>query len=423
MHYTSTRDSSIHSSLSAAIRTGLAGDGGLFIPNALPAIKLRQFDASTTYADFSAQALTPFFADDPLHASLTEFCRHAFNFPVPLRQLNDNTFIMELFHGPTLSFKDFGARFLAECLNALSQQSKVTILVATSGDTGSAVAAALYKKPHINVVILYPEGQVSQRQEQQLTCWGENVLSLRINGSFDDCQHIVKILFTQAPLDHPLSSANSINIGRLLPQISYYAYHSTQFYQQYGVMPGFIVPSGNLGNVTAAYWAKTMGFPIREITLATNANRVLSDYLSTGDYQPRASISTLANAMDVGKPSNFERLQHLYPEFADFKANVTATSINDDTIKQAIDDCFQQSSAIICPHTATAYALRQQLSAQPWIVTATAHPCKFATIIEPIIGQTVAIAPQLQALLARKRKFITVDNDSQQVLAEIRRYF
>ncbi|MEE9452570.1 MAG: threonine synthase, partial [Gammaproteobacteria bacterium] len=412
-----TRNDKSKTTLSQAILSGLADDGGLFIPSTFPKINASEFDASEPFAAFAQRLLAPYFDNDPLSNHLAAHCQQAFNFPVPLKALTENTFIMELFHGPTLSFKDFGARFLGECLNQLATDKKITILVATSGDTGSAVASALYQKPNINVVILYPKGKVSPSQEHQLTCWDDNVLALKVKGNFDDCQHIVKALFAQG--DNQFSSANSINIGRLLPQMSYYAYCSTQIFQQQGIKPGFIVPSGNLGNVTAAFWAKTMGFPIGDIVLATNANQVLSDYLKTGDYQPRASIATLANAMDVGKPSNFERLQHLYRDFDEFKAHISAFSIGDDAIKRAIADCYQNTGKIICPHTATAYAVRQQLPDQPWVIAATAHPCKFASIIEPIIGRPVPMAAQLKDLLSRDTHAIEVAADVDQVAARI----
>ena len=214
------------------------------------------------------------------------------------------------------SFKDFGAHFLAECLNTLTNCKK-TILVATSGDTGSAVASAFYGKLNYRVIILYPDGQISAKQEHQMTCWDRNIFAFAVNGNFDQCQQLVKSAFCD-PIwqsSEGLSSANSINIGRLLPQITYYASSSLKFYRKYGKKPGFIIPSGNLGNATAAFWAKAIGFPIREIVLATNANQVITDYLNSGSYQSRQSITTVANAMDVGDPSNLERLNHLFDSF------------------------------------------------------------------------------------------------------------
>jgi len=410
MYFISTRNKDIRKTLSQAIQRGLAEDGGLFIPEYLPKVNLQQFTPDLTYPEFAQKILHIFFLNDPLDEKLLQLCNDVFMFPIPLKKLNNNTFILELFHGPTSSFKDFGARFLAECLNVISEGQKTTIMVATSGDTGSAVASAFYQKLNINVIILYPDKQISERQQHQITCWDNNILALAVDGTFDDCQHLVKNAFQdQWWKEHlHLSSANSINIGRLLPQIIYYAYSSVQFYHRYKIFPGFIVPTGNLGNATAGYWAKIMGFPIREIVLATNANKVIPDYLHTGEYHPRHSIPTLANAMDVGNPSNFERLQYLFNTYDSFKNNVNAISVSDDDIRKIIKDIYQQYKTIICPHTATACFARQQLSEQPWIVVATADPSKFNNIIEPIIQTKVPIAPQLKDLLNKPMRVLKV---------------
>lgn len=412
MQFISTRNPQHKVSINDAIQAGLAPDGGLYIPEKLPKISLADIAPNLSYPNFAEIILTPFFAQSPLANSLNTLCNQAFNFPVPLKVLNETTWVMELFHGPTLSFKDFGARFLAECINALSTQEKTTILVATSGDTGSAVAAAFYHKPQARVIVLFPKGEVSARQEQQITCWQDNVLAIAVKGHFDDCQHLVKSAF-KAPnwQDLHLSTANSINLGRLLPQVVYYAYWSLHFQYQHGIPAGFIVPSGNLGNVTAAYWAQAMGFPIREIVMATNANRPVQDYLATGKYQPRASINTLANAMDVGNPSNFERLLHLFADFPAFKQEVTAIAANDNDIAQTIEQVYKQTGIILCPHTATAYFARQQLSDYPWILAATADPSKFEAVIEPLIHQTIPVPLTLTHLLQRPNHSVEIAAD------------
>jgi len=421
MYFTSTAEKASRKTLSQAILCGLAEDGGLFVPETFPQLDLHSFSPDTPYPDFAQQVLKPFFAQDPIEKHLSAFCRNAFNFPLPLKTINQNTFILELFHGPTLSFKDFGARFLAEALNSLSIQHKTTVMVATSGDTGSAVAAAFHLKPQIQVIVLYPQGKISARQEHQITCWGDNVLALAVDGTFDDCQALVKEAFR----DHAwqkalhLSSANSINIGRLLPQVAYYAFTSLLFYKQHQQAAGFIVPTGNLGNATAAYWAKALGFPIREIVLSTNANVVIPDFIKTGHFTPRPSIATLANAMDVGNPSNFERLHQLYPAFATFQENVSAYSATDADIRSTIPEMYQQHKVIVCPHTATACFARKQLSAQPWIIVATADPCKFDDIIEPLLKINIPVAPQLQALLDKPTLQVPVGRnlkDLEQVL-------
>lgn len=423
MDFISTRNNEIKKTLSQAMSMGLAEDGGLFVPEYFPKVNLDEFTVNLTYSDFAKKVLQLFFQHDLLSKKIIDICTNVFKFSVPLEKLNDNTFILELFHGPTLSFKDFGARFLAECLNALSVDHKTTIMVATSGDTGSAVASAFYQKNNCNVIILYPANKISERQKHQITCWDKNILALEVDGTFDDCQDLVKSAFKNTWWQQHLhlSSANSINIGRLLPQIVYYAYSSMQCYHRYHKFPGFIVPTGNLGNATAAYWAKFMGFPIREIVLSINANQVILDYLKTGKYVPRHSISTLANAMDVGNPSNFERLQYLFKTYDIFKNNVKVISATDDDIRQTIKYIYENYKRIICPHTATACFARQQLSEQPWIIVATADPAKFENVIEPIIQEKVPMPFQLKELLNKSTHLIKIHNnlkDIQKVISE-----
>lgn len=418
MQYISTRDQTISYALSQAIREGLAPDGGLFVPKHLPAIAMDSLSQDSSYASFCAQVLNPFFEGDPLASELSSFCENAFTFNAPLKPLNDNTSVLELFHGPTLSFKDFGARFLAQCLSSVAVTEKLTILVATSGDTGSAVASAFYQKANIDVIILFPEGQISTRQQHQITCWGENIKAYAIRGSFDDCQQLVKSAFSNTALRQKfnLCTANSINIGRLLPQIGYYAYTSYHFYRQHRIKPNFIVPSGNLGNINAAYWAKMMGFPIQTIVMANNANRVMVDYLESGDYQAQQSIQTLANAMDVGNPSNIERLQYLFNTFDTFSQNVLAYSVSDEMIQQAIQEAYKKYRYILCPHTATGYIARKQCGASPWIIAGTADPCKFETVIEPIIQEKIPVSPALTQMLDRKTHFETINRDLKSIL-------
>lgn len=405
MNFISTRNPAIAITLSTAIQEGLAVDGGLFVPESMPMIDSDCFRSELSYPMFASRLLAYFFNTDPLASKLDSLCEQAFNFPIPLKQLDSNLFVLELFYGPTSSFKDIGARFLAECLNETADCQK-TIIVATSGDTGSAVASAFHRKSNYRAVILYPDGQVSANQEHQMTCWDENIFAFAVDGTFDQCQQLVKSAFFDSEwlLAGELSSANSINIGRLLPQMTYYAYSSMQFYIKHGVSPGFIIPSGNLGNATAGYWAKAMGFPIREIVLATNANRVLSDYLNSSHYQPQPSIPTIANAMDVGNPSNLERLNHLFNSFDNFKKNVKAMSVTDETIRKTIVQIYKQYQYISCPHTATAFHAHSQLDEQPWIVIATADPCKFDGTIKPLINSQVPLASQLKQLLDMPNK-------------------
>lgn len=410
MKYISTANPSVFRTLSDAMMDGMPPDGGLFVPEHMPRIDASFWSSGLSYPDFSSKLLAYFFKGDRLADALPALCDRVFHFPVPLKRLDNNLFSLELFHGPTSSFKDFGAHFLAECLNT-EVRGRKTIMVATSGDTGSAVASAFYRKSAFRVIILYPQDQISARQEQQMTCWGDNIEALAVNGSFDDCQRLVKVAFSDPywQRDGGLSSANSINIGRLLPQITYYAYSSVGYFKEHNRQAGFIIPTGNLGNATAAYWAMAMGFPIRDVVLATNANRTLADYLTNGVYQPQQSIATMANAMDVGHPNNLQRLNHLFPTFEQIKQNVRVICADDDAIRETLKRVYKDYGYIICPHTATAFYARQQLDEHAWIIAATADPCKFDGIIEPVINARVPLAPQLQRLLERPNRHLRTE--------------
>jgi threonine synthase len=407
----STRGAAAPATLSEAITRGLAPDGGLYVPNRLPTLDVSAIAAHSPLPEIARSALLGFFEEDPLQPALGQIADAALNFPAPttpVARCPDRLFVLELFHGPTAAFKDFGARFLAECLQRLeeTQNKPLTILVATSGDTGGAVAAAFHRRPWVRIVILYPKGLVSPRQEQQLTCWGENVSSLRVAGNFDDCQRLVKEAFCDVALGQRLrfSSANSINIGRLLPQMVYYVASSLEIQQRTGISASYIIPAGNLGNACAAVWARALGFPIGRIILAHNINRTVPDFLRTGDWRPRPSIATLASAMDVGNPSNMERLRALYPTMDAIREQLSAASVDDATIRSRIGEDFMHYGREWCPHTATAAEVYSRLSPEerrdrPWVVVATAHPAKFNEIVEPIIGKAVAIPESLGRLL------------------------
>jgi threonine synthase len=396
-------------SLGSAIAAGLASDGGLYVPESLPRLSAADFGELSSLADVALPLLSPFFSGDPLASELGEICREAFDFDTPLRPLGDSgNFMLELFHGPTAAFKDVGARFLASCLQRVWTDATrpLTILVATSGDTGAAVASAFHRRPGLRVVILYPEGRVSPRQAHQLGCFGDNVQALSVRGSFDDCQALAKQALADADLQArvPLSSANSISLGRLLPQMAWYA-QAALLQQRLGGGPlDFIVPTGNLGNAMAGALARAMGLPIGRIVLATTANDVLPEFFAGGDYRPRASVATLANAMDVGAPSNFERLRWLYPEAAHLRQAFQAIGVDDAGIREAIVRHHAGGLGIVCPHTATALAALERLGTAPgqsWAVVATAHPAKFERIVEPLIGESVPVPPALAALLSR----------------------
>ena len=411
MEFVSTRDPSLRVSLSVAIRQGIAPDGGLYVPERLPQFTPGEFDGATTLQAVAGRLLAPFFEGDALARSLEEVVADAFNFPAPLKPLRaapHAVSVLELFHGPTAAFKDFGARFLAACLERLPQEKgrPVTILVATSGDTGGAVAAAFHRRPWARVVILYPKGLVSPRQERQLTCWDDNVHTVAITGTFDDCQRLVKEAFADIALAqaHNLSSANSINIGRLLPQAVYYAASSLELFRGDGKAPSFIIPSGNLGNAMACIWAREMGLPIDRIELAHNANVTVPQFMASGEWLPRPSVATLASAMDVGNPSNMERMRHLFPEWSELKQHVRAHVVSDDQIRARIREDAPRWHETWCPHTATAAEVYAKLndderSAAHWVLVATAHPAKFNEIVEPLIGTTVPVPAPLAALL------------------------
>ena len=411
LHYLSTRGRSPAVTIGGAIAAGLAPDGGLYVPEALPRLDAASFDPDASLADTAATLLAPFFAGDPLSAELPAICREALDFATPLRPLPQrDAFVLELFHGPTAAFKDVGARFLAACLRRLPHQDArpLTILVATSGDTGAAVGAAFHGQPNIEVVILYPGGRVSPRQAHQLGSFGGNVRTLRVQGRFDDCQRMVKAALNDAALQavRPLSSANSISLGRLLPQMSYYAHATLRWWREHGTPLNFIVPTGNLGNALAALWVREIGLPVGEVRLACNANATLPEFFEGADYRPREAVATLANAMDVGAPSNFERLRWTFGnDDAALRHAVHAASVDDAIIRRTIAHHANAYGAVFCPHTATAIhvldTLRGSGNSAPWAVVATAHPAKFEGVVEPLVGRSIPAPSALAAMLER----------------------
>lgn len=422
MKYVSTRTQSQPLSFSQALAKGLASDGGLFVPEIFPSVDVASFSAEATIPDFAAQLLAPFLVGDDLQSRLAPICKAAFNFPIPLRFFGETPVntgkssssgpaaVLELFHGPTAAFKDVGARFLAESIGRIPSETVRTVIVATSGDTGGAVGGAFVGQRGIEVLILFPKGKISARQEKQIACWGQNIKAFAVQGTFDDCQKIVKEALADSQLCRTKNfiSANSISIGRLLPQMMYYAKSSLEFFAARGLAPNFIIPTGNLGNAVAALWAKRIGFPIGRVVLATNANRSISDFFESGVWKPSKTLATLANAMDVGNPSNMERLRMLYPTPDVLARDVQALAVSDDEIKSEIVSAFKSSGDIICPHTATAYGAQRKLAVTNAVVVATAHPSKFETIVEPLIGRTIPIPPALERLLSRNSVFTEI---------------
>jgi len=416
MHYISTRNQQHRVLLGEAIAQGIAPDGGLFVPESFPHFVPHDFEDETELPQIAQRLIAPFAAGDSLLTSeLESICSAAFDFPAPLNEIPEApapVWVLELFHGPTSAFKDFGARFLAECLERIRRDApkKLTILVATSGDTGGAVAAAFHGRPWVDVVVLYPKGLVSQRQAQQLACWGGNVRTFAVHGTFDDCQRMVKEAFLDSSLSQTtqLSSANSINVGRLLPQMVYYARAGLDLWRRNGRRANFIIPAGNLGNSLACIWARHIGLPIGEIVLATNANQTITEYLRTGEWQPRASVPTLASAMDVGNPSNMERLRSLHPDFDELQSQIGASSVDDIEIRATIRRDSHELGQVWCPHTATAAKVFRRLLARgargDWVIVSTAHPAKFNDIVEPQITRPVEVPSSLQRLLSLPRQ-------------------
>jgi threonine synthase len=407
MKFVSTRGEAPAVSLSDAIRSGAGADGGLTMPEPLPPASTHAVGQGSL-ADFATEFLKPFFAGDPLEPELESICSEAFAFPAPLAvpdPARPALRALELFHGPTGAFKDFGARFLMACFDRLGDPAQpLTVLVATSGDTGGAVGCAAEGRRSVEAVILFPKGRVSDFQERQLTCWREPVHALEVEGDFDDCQRIVKAAFADDELNrrHRLTSANSINIARLLPQAAYLAQAALTLFDATGEKPGFVMPAGNMGHGFAVLLARAMGVPIGPLVLATNANRTLKDWDETGQFAPRASVATIANAMDVGNPSNFERLITLPEELRALRVEL----VDDEQIKARIQADYRSSGYLWCPHSATAAEAYARLSEReraerPWIVGATAHPYKFRDVIEPLIGRTIEPPPALASILDR----------------------
>jgi threonine synthase len=408
-------------SLDDALRLGIASDGGLFLPERLPVFELPDFAGAETLPDVAHVLLRPFFAASTLAGELDAILEETYSFPIPATPLpveGQDVSLLELYHGPTVAFKDVGAGFLAACLSRLEGDvdNPLTILVATSGDTGGAVAAAFDKRRGMRVVVLFPDGRVSERQAHQLCCWSDNVVSLKVQGSFDDCQALVKGAMADEQLSaaHRFSSANSINIGRLLPQSTYYADASLRHFRRTGNKPGFIIPTGNLGNAFACVMAREMGLPIGPIILATNANQTIAEYFETLEWLPRASLQTLASAMDVGDPSNMERLRHLVGEADVLREQLGVLSVSDAQIEAAIREDYATFGFATCPHTATATHTWRQLDdelshSHDWILVATAHPAKFETIVEPLIGEAVPVPPELAELLTRPARDVSIE--------------
>jgi threonine synthase len=401
MRLHSTRTPTLGASFLEAVQAGLAADGGLFVPDELPRFADIPELLTLDFPSRSVAILHRLLGDEFPRATVEELARSAFTFPAPLVKVSDRVAALELFHGPTLAFKDFGARFLARVLALGVGGEPRTVLTATSGDTGAAVASAFHGLPGVRVVVLYPAGRVSPLQERQFATCGGNVLALAVDGVFDDCQRLVKGAFEDAELVERLglTSANSINIARLLAQTLYYFEAAAQVA---GDAPLVVaVPSGNFGNLTAGLWAQAMGVPIAAFVAATNANRVVPDYLDSGTYDPRPSVATLSNAMDVGAPSNWERIFALFGGDHDaMAAALRWGSCTDAETEQVVVE-LDRAGYLADPHGAVAcQVLRSQLrEGEQGIFLATAHPAKFREALAPALGREIPLPKELSALL------------------------
>ncbi len=423
-------------SFQEAVFQSLPADNGLYMPTELPLLDDAFFNEieKFTFPEIAFQVATMLLDDEIPALKLRDLIEDAIDFPAPVVALDKEVYVLELFHGPTLAFKDFGARFMARTMSWFLQQSpgeqERTILVATSGDTGSAVAQGFLNVPGINVVLLYPSGKVSEIQEKQLTTVGNNVSALEVSGTFDDCQRMVKEAFLDQELrkEVALSSANSINISRLIPQSFYYFNAYAQLKRDLGFNPDwplvFSVPSGNFGNLCGGLIAQQMGLPIDHIVASTNVNDVVPEYLETGKFTPRPSVQTISNAMDVGNPSNFARLQAFYgyvgsdDELLDsIQEDISGNRFSDDTTEQAIQEVYENYYGyIMCPHTAVGYLglkdyLEKQSGRANGVVLATAHPAKFKDTVEEAIGESIPLPETLQAVLNQPKQATSISSD------------
>lgn len=425
----STKGKAKEVSFEEAVFKGLPEDNGLYMPQAIPRLDHRFFDqlSQLTLPEIGTEVSHALIGDEIPKPALQTIIEEAINFPAPVVHLYDRMYALELFQGPTLAFKDFGARFMSRVMAHFLQQEdrEINILVATSGDTGSAVAQGFFNVPGIKVTILYPKGKVSFIQEQQLTTNGGNITALEIDGTFDDCQRMVKSAFLDTDLKAAmnLSSANSINIARLIPQSFYYFYAYGQVRKSTDLPVVFCTPSGNFGNLCGGLIAFRMGLPVQRFVAATNANAIVPEYLKSGKFEPKPSVQTLANAMDVGNPSNFPRLLDLFSgAHHEIVKWVDGAHHTDDHIKATIKAVYDQYQYTLCPHSAIGYqALKEYQEARPdksaGIFLATAHPAKFADTVEQATHQTLAMPERLEALVQREKKAISMKADFEELKA------
>jgi threonine synthase len=427
MNYYSTNNKLLKADFKTATLKGQPDDRGLYFPSAIPRLRAGFLDQLQNFSqeEIALEVIKPYTGDSIPSNELRKIVAETVNFNIPLVPLNDSIFSLELFHGPTLAFKDVGARFMSRCLSyfAKDENRKVTVLVATSGDTGGAVASAFYDVKGVDVVILYPAGKVSSIQEMQLTTHGKNVTALEVDGSFDDCQQMVKAAFSDADLNESmfLTSANSINIARWLPQQFYY-FFAWQQWKDKEQPPVISVPCGNFGNICAGLIAKQSGLPFRHFIAACNANDIVPAYLRSRQYKPRTAVSTLSNAMDVGDPSNFVRILELFGKaFAFLKEVISGFTITDEETKRIITAVKQSEGYLLDPHGAVAYAaLQKYLEQHPdekGIILETAHPVKFYDVVEPLINEKILLPASVSTLMHKSKQKIQIRAGKDQLKA------
>lgn len=420
MKFYSTKNKEYQVDLETAVLQSLPPDNGLYMPMSIPILDQEFLKnlSEKSLSDIAIAIATPYLAERFSAAEIKDICESAINFPAPLVQLDDHLSVLELWHGPSLAFKDFGARFMAAIMSRLveREERKLTILVATSGDTGGAVAAGFLGVDNVDVIILYPKGKVSPLQEKQLTTLGQNITALEVDGTFDDCQALVKQAFLDQEINdkYLLSSANSINITRLIPQ-SFYYFEAYKQLQDQDREVAFCIPSGNFGNLTAGLLAKRSGLPVAKFIAATNANDVVPQYLNDGNYAPRPSVQTISNAMDVGNPSNFRRMEHLYGlVWEDMRQDIVGYAYDDVTTMAAIKEIHDRYGYVMDPHGAVGYmaakAYREEYPGHQVVILETAHPAKFLPVMEPVLGD-IDVPERLAILRDAEKVAISMSTD------------
>jgi len=422
MKYYSTNHQAPEATLQEAVVKGLASDKGLYMPEVIMPLPLSFFDniENLSFQEIAYQVADAFFGEDVPADTLKQIVYDTLSFDVPAVKVKENIYSLELFHGPTLAFKDVGGRFMARLLGYFIRkegQKQVNVLVATSGDTGSAVANGFLGVEGIHVYVLYPKGKVSEIQEKQFTTLGQNITALEVDGTFDDCQALVKNAFMDAELNAhmKLTSANSINVARFLPQAFYYFYAYAQL-KKAGKADNLVicVPSGNFGNITAGLFGKRMGLPVKRFIASNNSNDIFYQYLHTAQYNPRPSIATIANAMDVGDPSNFARVLALYENSHEaISKEISGATYNDEQIRETVKGAYQETGYLLDPHGACGYrALEEGLKeGEVGVFLETAHPAKFLDTVESIIGEKVEIPAKLQAFMKGVKQSIPMPKD------------